>query len=126
MILWMFSAFVALVLYATRDVLRSIFGPRFRPSPLQNLKGPNNGTLVLGHTRGFKGVSVQPERWIMRVFEKFGPVTVIRGQFNVSWVLLFAISLLIYHNRQAFYRRQTLKPCLTSLAIPTSITSRHS
>lgn len=84
MILWLLSASCAFVLYATKDVLRSILGPWLSPSPLRNLKGPNNGTLILGHTRGFKAISVQPERWIMRVFEKFGPVTVIRGHFNSS------------------------------------------
>src|ERR1700743_3368267 len=83
MILWLFLGLVAFTLYATKNILFSVLRPRLSPSPLQILKGPNKGKLLYGHTYAYKTPSPQPERWIERVFEKFGYVTVLRGQFNV-------------------------------------------
>jgi hypothetical protein len=84
MILLLSTSLIALVLYATKDILLSILGPWLSPSPLLRLKGPNWGTLLRGHTHGYSSTQPQPETWLMRVFDKFGPVTVIRAPFNVS------------------------------------------
>jgi hypothetical protein len=72
-----------LVLYATKDITTRFFKPLYNPSPLRELKGPVGGGPVVGHAKYFSRTGHEPDNWVIKVFEKYGHVNVMRGLWNV-------------------------------------------
>jgi hypothetical protein len=80
---WTLLFALPMVLYATKDITTRFFRPLYNPSPLRELKGPLGGGLMVGHAKYFRRSGHEPDNWLLKVFEKYGHVNVLKGLWNV-------------------------------------------